>query len=162
MGSLPSPDGPTLFIDRDTWSARLGAALAAAGIPHVAHRDHFPHDAPDPSWIEKVARRGWVIVTRDKAIRRRPAELAAYATAAACLFALTSGQPRRGRDRDDRRPGLAQHPTCCRNDGTAGAFRDPPRRKRACGQALTRWRFAASAAARQRPSWRAASRPWHA
>lgn len=91
MGSAAWPDGPTLFIDRDTWSARLGAALVAAGIPHAAHRDHFPHDEPDPSWIAEVARCGWVIVTRDKAIRRRPAELAAVREGGAYLFALTSG-----------------------------------------------------------------------
>jgi len=83
--------GPTLFIDRDTWSAKLGTALKAAGIPFEAHHNHFEPDEIDATWIRSVAARGWVIVTRDKAIRHRPAELAAVRDGRAHLFALTSG-----------------------------------------------------------------------
>ena len=38
---------PRLFIDRDTWSHALDAALRDAGIPFEAHRDHFAMDAPE-------------------------------------------------------------------------------------------------------------------
>lgn len=87
-GSAPPP---TLFIDRDTWSAKLGQALREAGIPFEPHRDHFDRDEIDPVWIRAVAARRWIIVTRDKAIRHRPAELAAVREGCAFLFALTSG-----------------------------------------------------------------------
>ncbi len=83
--------GPTLFIDRDAWSRKLDEALRAAGIPFVAHRDEFDHDTPDATWLAEVGRRGWVVVTRDQNIRRRPNELAAVRTARVHLFALTSG-----------------------------------------------------------------------
>ena len=73
---------PTLFIDRDTWSYVLDDALRAAGIPFVAHRQLFAPDTPDTEWIAEVGRRGWVVVTRDKNIRRRPNELRAVRDAA--------------------------------------------------------------------------------
>lgn len=82
---------PTLFIDRDTWSHWLDGALRKAGIPFVAHREMFEPEAPDPVWIAEVGRRGWVVVTRDKNIRRRPNELRAVRDAGLHLFALTSG-----------------------------------------------------------------------
>lgn len=81
----------TLFIDRDTWSRVLDRELRTAGIPFVAHRDVFEHDAPDPVWIAEVGRRGWTVVTRDQNIRRRPNELRAVRAAGLHLFALTSG-----------------------------------------------------------------------
>jgi predicted nuclease of predicted toxin-antitoxin system len=82
---------PTLFIDRDAWSHVLDAALRAAGIPFVAHRDVFRPDTPDAEWIAEVGLRGWVVVTRDQNIRRRPNELRAVRCAGLHLFALTSG-----------------------------------------------------------------------
>jgi len=84
-------DTPTLFIDRDTWSHVLDAELRAAGIPFVAHRDVFPGDTPDTTWIAEVGKRGWTVITRDQNIRRRPNELRAVRAAGLRLFALTSG-----------------------------------------------------------------------
>lgn len=86
----PEP-GPTLFIDRDAWSHRLDAALRGAGIPFVAHREVFADDTPDVEWIAEVGKRGWVVLTRDQEIRRRPNELRAVREAGLHLFALTSG-----------------------------------------------------------------------
>lgn len=88
----PSPGaGPTLFIDRDAWSRKLDEALRAAGIPFVAHRDVFADATPDAVWLAEVGRRGWIVMTRDQNIRRRPNELAAVREARIHLFALTSG-----------------------------------------------------------------------
>lgn len=94
MNTAAPPDAapaPTLFIDRDLWSRRLDAALREAGVPFVAHRDLFEGDTPDVVWIAEVGRRGWVVLTRDQEIRRRPNELAAVRAARIHLFALTSG-----------------------------------------------------------------------
>ena len=86
------PQGPpTLFIDRDTWSHVLDAALRAAGVPFERHHDHFARDAADADWIVEVGRQHWVVVTRDQRIRHRPNELAAVRAANLHLFALTSG-----------------------------------------------------------------------
>lgn len=88
----PEPAGPVLFIDRDLWSHKLDEALRHAGVPFEAHRDHFADDVPDPQWLRAVGQRGWAVVTRDKAIRRRPNELAAVRQARMHVFALTSGK----------------------------------------------------------------------
>jgi predicted nuclease of predicted toxin-antitoxin system len=69
----------------------LDAALRAAGIPFVAHLDVFRPDTPDAEWIAQVGLRGWVVITRDQNIRRRPNELRAVRSASLHLFALTSG-----------------------------------------------------------------------
>jgi predicted nuclease of predicted toxin-antitoxin system len=84
-------DAVVLFIDRDTWSHALDAALSSAAIPFERHRDHFANDTEDVQWIAEVGRRGWVAVTRDQRIRHRPNELAAVRAAGLHLFALTSG-----------------------------------------------------------------------
>ena len=81
----------TLFIDRDIWSYRLDDALRSAGIPFVAHREHFADDTADPEWIAAVGDRGWVIVTRDRRIRYRANEVAAVRRGRLHMFALTSG-----------------------------------------------------------------------
>ncbi len=63
-GSPPEP--APLFIDRCAWSAALGGALAQAGIPFVAHREHVTHDTPDEEWLAAAADKGWLVVTRDQ------------------------------------------------------------------------------------------------
>ncbi len=44
----------------------------------------------DVDWIPVVAGQGWIIITRDKAIRRRPAEAKVVKQESARLFAITS------------------------------------------------------------------------
>ncbi|MFW2457950.1 hypothetical protein [Methyloversatilis discipulorum] len=91
MVNASPPEAFTLFIDRDAWSAKLDHALRAADIPFVAHRDLFAHDTPDEKWLAEAGRRGWLVLTRDQNIRRRPDELKALRDAGVLLFALTSG-----------------------------------------------------------------------
>ncbi len=41
-------------------------------------------------WLRTVGRRGWVVITKDKAIRHRETELAALKTARVAAFVLTA------------------------------------------------------------------------
>src|SRR5262249_6267015 len=66
-------------------------ALRDAGACVEAHDDHFAQNEPDESWIPTVAQRGWVILTKDKNIRRRAGEREAVVTARARSITLTSG-----------------------------------------------------------------------
>jgi predicted nuclease of predicted toxin-antitoxin system len=59
-----------------------------------AHDDHFAQEAPDEEWIPEVAARGWVILTKDKNIRRRAGEREALVTSQARIITLTSGNMR--------------------------------------------------------------------
>lgn len=116
---------PTLFIDRDTWSHLLDAELRAAGIPFVAHREVFRPDTPDVEWIAEVGRCGWVVVTRDQNIRRRPNELRAVRAAGLRLFALTSGNLSAA-ETVSAIIGVAGHPTPRREHARARlVFRGP-------------------------------------
>jgi hypothetical protein len=69
-------------------------ALRDAGARVEAHDDHFAQNEPDESWIPNVAGRGWVILTKDKNIRRRAGEREALVAGQAKIITLTSGNMR--------------------------------------------------------------------
>ena len=66
-------------------------ALRAAGADVRRHRDHFAPDAPDETWLPEVGHRGWVVLTKDKNIRRNELEREALLSANVRAFVLTSG-----------------------------------------------------------------------
>jgi predicted nuclease of predicted toxin-antitoxin system len=68
----------------------VAEALRAAGATVELHRDHFADDAPDVEWLAEAGRRGWVVLTKDDAIRRNPLERRALLTANVRAFILTS------------------------------------------------------------------------
>lgn len=87
-----APPEPTpLFIDRCAWSRLLGEALDKLGAPYIAHHQRFAPGAPDEEWLEVAGREGWIVITRDKHIRRRPAELDAFRTHQVIVFVLAGG-----------------------------------------------------------------------
>jgi hypothetical protein len=65
--------------------------LSAAGLRVEFHENHFADDADDETWISEVGRRGWLVLTKDKAISRRPAEREAVVAAKVRVFSLSSG-----------------------------------------------------------------------
>ncbi len=82
------PDPLRYYLDANLDGPELVGALRAGKLPCEAHRDHFPSDAADEAWIPKIASRGWVIVTRDFAIKRKPAERDAWMVAKATVIML--------------------------------------------------------------------------
>lgn len=89
--SSAPPEALPLFIDRCAWSRRLDRALRDADIPYIAHHDRFAPACPDEEWLGVAGKEGWIVVTRDKAIRRKPNELMAFREAKVIVFALASG-----------------------------------------------------------------------
>lgn len=85
------PNYPLLFIDRCAWSNKLGEALTAAGIKFTPHHDHFEQACPDVDWLPVVGENGWVVITRDKNIRRKPNELLAFKINNVIAIVLSSG-----------------------------------------------------------------------
>lgn len=69
----------------------MAAALRVEGANVEIHDAHFPADARDDDWLQEVGQRGWVVLSKDKHIRRRATELAALMTARVRTFVLTSG-----------------------------------------------------------------------
>jgi predicted nuclease of predicted toxin-antitoxin system len=87
----PPDAGAPLFIDRCAWSRKLGEALRQAGIQFIAHHERFAPACPDEEWMKVAGREGWIVITRDQAIRRKPNELKAFREAKLIMFALASG-----------------------------------------------------------------------
>jgi predicted nuclease of predicted toxin-antitoxin system len=82
------------FLDRSLECGVVIRALQAAGADVRVHSDYFAHDEDDEVWLPQVARRRWVILTKDKRIRRRPIEKQALLASGARAFVLTSGSLR--------------------------------------------------------------------
>jgi predicted nuclease of predicted toxin-antitoxin system len=80
----------TFFVDY-CLGKKLGNELRETGLNVEFHSEHFKDDADDPAWISEVGRRGWIILTKDKAIQRIPAELQAVKAAKVRMFSLPSG-----------------------------------------------------------------------
>lgn len=83
-------DRPILFVDRSLGKG-VGRRLREAGASVELHDDHFGQTTPDSTWIPDVTARGWVILTKDKNIRRPRGEREDVLTSGARVFTLTSG-----------------------------------------------------------------------
>lgn len=81
-----------LFTDRDL-GIRFGDILAAAGLTVERHRDHFPPDCPDETWLREVGRRGWVALTHNSRIRYTPNELKAVMEHGVALLVVIGAAP---------------------------------------------------------------------
>ncbi|MCH8877709.1 MAG: DUF5615 family PIN-like protein [Chloroflexi bacterium] len=66
----------TVFFDMNL-SPALVRGLAEFGEDVVHLTDVFPPATPDALWLANIGQRGWILVTRDRAITRRPVERAA-------------------------------------------------------------------------------------
>jgi predicted nuclease of predicted toxin-antitoxin system len=85
------PEPYVFFVDRSLGRTVVVEALRAAGENAHAHDDFFPQNTPDAEWLVEVARRGWVILTKDKDIRRNEIERVAILRARAACFMLGRG-----------------------------------------------------------------------
>ena len=70
---------------------RLAVALIEAGVAAIAHDSVFAQDTPDEEWLLCAGREGWVVLTKDKWIRKRPLERAALIGARVRAFVFTGG-----------------------------------------------------------------------
>lgn len=65
--------------------------MRSAGALVEAHVDHFAINARDTEWLPEVARRGWVVITKDWGLSSNLLEQKAIAAANARVFVLASG-----------------------------------------------------------------------
>lgn len=64
----------TFFVDRSLGRGTVPDALRSIGLRVEAHADYFAHDAPDTEWLRKCGEEGWVVLAKDKAIKKNPLE----------------------------------------------------------------------------------------
>jgi hypothetical protein len=68
------PPERVFFTDRDLGRHKLPNLLRQGGLQVEVHHDHFEPDAADVDWLPKVAARGWIVLSNDQQIMRRPLE----------------------------------------------------------------------------------------
>ncbi len=62
------------FVDNNL-SQKLAKGMAAFGEDVIHLKDKFPEETIDTKWLKYVGEQQLVLITRDKDIRRNPAEL---------------------------------------------------------------------------------------
>ena len=86
------PDEPPiiLFVDECLGRHHVAEALTAAGAVVEPHHKHFASGTLDPDWLPVVGANGWVILTKDRHVRKRPLELNAILAFGARASVLTA------------------------------------------------------------------------
>lgn len=88
------PENPVFFIDEALGGHQIPDALKAAGENVEAHNDIFPSGTPDIEWLEYAGRNKRLVITKDKRIRHRSAEIETIKTCNAKIFRFASGNLR--------------------------------------------------------------------
>jgi hypothetical protein len=86
----PLPE-PVLFLDECLGTSDVAQALRVQGARVEVFLDHFASATLDKDWLPVVGRTGWVVLTKDKWIRRRQVERNALMSNSVAAFVLTSG-----------------------------------------------------------------------
>lgn len=81
----------TIFVDRSLGRRLVPEALRAAGFSVVAHDEVFEQNTPDEVWLTEAGKSGWLVISADKAIRRKPNEIDALVRNNVRTAILTSG-----------------------------------------------------------------------
>jgi hypothetical protein len=81
----------TFFVDRSLGRTVVVEALRAAGENVIAHDDQFAQSTPDATWLVAVGKRGWVVLAKDKAVRKNELERRAMVSAQVACFSLGRG-----------------------------------------------------------------------
>jgi predicted nuclease of predicted toxin-antitoxin system len=82
----------TFYVERSLGGKVVPDALVNAGLHIERHKEHFKHNAEDVEWLPFCGVRGWVVLTKDKAIRSNEVELIALIRAGVATFVITSGE----------------------------------------------------------------------
>jgi hypothetical protein len=94
----PPEQPPEFFIDRSLGRRHLAQALRASGLVIHTMASVYGEEAaqqmPDEQWLRDVGASNWVVLMKDDAIRRRPAERDALIEAGVRAFCLTNAQLR--------------------------------------------------------------------
>lgn len=79
------------LLDASLGSGKVLRALQAAGADIVLVDDLYDPATPDEEWLTDAGKKGWVVLSKDKYIRRRLHERQALLDHDVAAFILTSG-----------------------------------------------------------------------
>ncbi len=87
------PEPYTWFIDRSL-GRKIATDLRAAEFQVEEHAAHFSDNASDIEWLSEAGRRGWVVLTKDKSVRRNTLEFEMIRISNVACFSLGHGNLR--------------------------------------------------------------------
>lgn len=90
----PSPLRPEFFVDKSLGRHDVPSALRHDGWALRTHAEVFvsrDEEVPDVEWLELCGRERWIVLTKDKRIRYRRAEIAAVRRWGVRAFVVASG-----------------------------------------------------------------------
>jgi len=90
----PFPPRPEFFLDRSLGRHQVASALRAAGWRLRTHHEVYgarDEEVPDAEWLEMCGAAGLVVLSKDRKIRYRPAEMQMIRRFSLRAFILTSG-----------------------------------------------------------------------
>jgi PIN like domain len=85
---------PEFFVDRSLGRHRLPAALREAGWTLRTHHEVYgerDEEVPDVEWLSRCGQLGLPVLSKDRRLRYRPAEIDAIRRFRVRAFVLTSG-----------------------------------------------------------------------
>ncbi len=87
---------PEFFIDRSLGRRWVAEALRACGLTVHTRAEVYGEQRaqrlPDEVWLHDAGANGWIVLMKDDAIRRRPAEREALTEAGMRAFCLTNAR----------------------------------------------------------------------
>jgi hypothetical protein len=93
-----SPQPPEFLINRSLGRYRLARALRAEGLAvrtmAEVYGEAIGQGLDDETWLADAGRNGWIVLMKDDAIRRRPAERDALVAHNVRAFCLTNANLR--------------------------------------------------------------------
>lgn len=91
----PPKRPPEFFVDRSLGKSIAEGLRACGLIVHTmasVYGEETAQRLPDDVWLRDAGANGWIVLTKDDAIRRRPSERDAFIEAGVRVFCLTSAQ----------------------------------------------------------------------
>src|SRR5262245_39901932 len=85
------PDEPVFCTDEALGGNVVVNALRAVGLEVERLTDHHAPGTKDAVWLPDIGKRGWVLLTKDKRMRFRYAEILAIVNHGVRAFVLTGG-----------------------------------------------------------------------
>jgi hypothetical protein len=91
----PPPEFHIFFLDRCLGKRIVAARLRAAGFAIEIHADHFPEteslpEESDREWLKLAGEKRWVVLSKNKHIRRNQIEIAEILTSEVAAFISTA------------------------------------------------------------------------
>jgi hypothetical protein len=82
----------TTFFTDECLGHEVPESLRAAGLKIEQWDSHFAPGTEDFDWLSAVGRAGWAVLTKDKAIRKKPWEMQRVVSCGIRLFTLPNGK----------------------------------------------------------------------